>query len=270
MFRFRSPVSAMPSPFPGMDPYLEHPDVWPGVHARLIHDTAQTLLAQLRPRGYYADIGERVWLTVPRRSVYPDVTVARTVRPGPTFGGTAVAQPDEPLHIARSPVEVRQPFIDIYDRNSHRIVTGIEFVSPSNKRTRTGRRLYRRKQRETRDAGIHLVEIDLLRGGRHLLEVPAAVLEDVPRWDYLVNLARRGAVDYEVYPIRLRDRLPRIRVPLRPNDEDALLDLQAMLELAYDTGPYPERVDYAQAPAPPLADDDAAWADELLKEKRLR
>ena len=39
----------MPIPFPGMNPYLEHPDLWPEVHQKLMAALAETLQTQLSP-----------------------------------------------------------------------------------------------------------------------------------------------------------------------------------------------------------------------------
>ncbi len=257
----------MPSPFPGMDPYLEHPEVWPGMHARLVAEAAALLQPRLRARGYYVDIGERIWLSQPQRPIYPDLTVARQPPPRRAHGTVAVAEPDEPVRIARAEVQVREPYLVVYRAEGARVVTGIEVLSPANKLDRKGRALYAQKQAETREAGVHLVEIDLLRDGPRVVEFPDALLEGLPRHDYLVNVARRGGGDYEIYPIRIRDRLPRVRVPLAAGDEDEVLDLQAAVQRAYDQGPYPERLDYGRPPAPPLAEDDAAWAAELLRSR---
>jgi hypothetical protein len=254
----------MPSPFPGMDPYLEHPEVWPGVHARLVSESAALLQPRLRARGYYVDISERIWLAQPQRPIYPDLTVARHPPPRPARQPVAVAEPDEPIRIARNEVQVREPYLVIYRVEGAEVVTGIEVLSPTNKLDRQGRMLYQQKQAETREAGVHLLEIDLLREGPRVVEFPDVLLEELPRHDYLVNVGRRGGEDYEIYPIRIRDRLPRIRVPLKTGDDDEVLDLQGALNRAYDLGPYPERLDYARPPRPPLAEDDAAWAAELL------
>jgi len=260
----------MPSPFPGMDPYLEHAEIWPGVHARLVAESGALLQPKLRARGYYVDIGERIWLTQPHRPIYPDLTVVRQRAPSEAEGNVAVAAPDEPVRVAKSEVEVRETYLVIYRARDAEIVTGIEVVSPTNKLDRKGRALYEQKQAETRKAGVHLVEIDLLRDGPRVVEFPDLLLDTLPRHDYVVNVARRGGPDYEIYPIRIRDRLPRIRIPLKTGDEDETLDLQAALDRTYELGPYPERLDYTRPPTPPLAEDDAVWAHELLQSKGLR
>lgn len=254
----------MSNPFPGMNPWLEDSAQWSGFHHLLITATTEELQPQLQPRGYYALPGERIWLTQPGRPIYPDVTVSQ-VRSGGDGSAQALVEVDEPVRIAAADVEICEPFIEVYDAAGHRLVTGIEYISPSNKSDAEGRRLYRQKQAETRTAGIHLVEVDLIRRGPHILEVPESSLERLERWDYLVNLARRTSNMYDVYPIRLRDRLPRIRVPLKEGDEDAVLDIQAAFDRAWRMGPYSLRLDYSSGPSTPLAEDDARWAHDLVQ-----
>lgn len=259
----------MPSPFPGMDPWLEAPSEWQGMHFLLASATTAFLQPQLKQRGYYAYPGERVWLTEPDRPVYPDVAVLNKSKRADE-GQVAVLDVDEPVHIRQADIESREPYIEIYDSRGHRLITGIEFVSPSNKSDSRGRELYQRKQAELRDAGVHLVEIDLIRRGPHILDVPQVALENLARWDYLVNLCRRRSDDHEVYPIRIRNPLPRIRIPLKNDESDVALDLQAAFNRAWEEGPFLERIDYNTNPPTPLAEDDADWADELLRECGLR
>jgi hypothetical protein len=255
-----------------MDPWLESTAIWHGFHEKLIVKTCEVLQPELRSRGYYVDIGERVWLTVPGRGIFPDDVILHAPRQAPTErGGESVATIDEPVRVTRSQVEVREGYIEIYDGLRHEIVTGLEFLSPTNKRNQKGRKLYRRKQIELRSANVHLVEIDFLRRGPHVLDIPQDVVEAFRPWHYLAHIVRRGSDKYEFYPIKLRARLPRIRIPLKVGDDDAVLDLQDVFNRSYEIGPYPERLDYSQPPPPPeLNPDDAAWADEILKSKGLR
>jgi hypothetical protein len=181
-----------------------------------------------------------------------------------------VAEPDEPIRITQSVSEIHEGYIDVHRGESHELVTSIEYLSPTNKSDRKGRKLYRQKQRDLRRKRVHLVEIDLLRSGRHVLDVPAGVVEDLRPWTYLVNLVRRGGRHYEIYPIPLRDRLPRIRIPLKPDDDDATLDLQDVFQQPYAINPVLERVDYTRDPNPPLDPEDAAWADQILRDKGFR
>lgn len=262
----------MPSPFPGMDPWLEAPDVWPGFHDLAISKTVEVLQPILRPRGYYANPGERIWLGRAGQYARPDVMTLRTEKPARSSEDTnvAVVTPDEPIRVLRASVEVRETYVDIHRTHDHQLVTSIEFVSPTNKSTTKGRRLYLQKQRELRHAGISLIEIDLLRHGRFILDVPVSVAEGLKPWHYLVNLVRAGGDDFELYPIPLRNRLPRIRVPLASGDDDATLDLQDVVTRSYDIGPYPERLNYNQPPEPSLSPEDDAWADQILRNAGLR
>jgi Flp pilus assembly pilin Flp len=184
-------------------------------------------------------------------------------------GEVAVLEIDEPVRVKFFEVEIREVFLEIFDKEDLP-VTGIEFLSPTNKSGSKGRELYVQKQEELAEEGVHLVEVDLLRGGRHVLAVPEAVVAELKPWDYLVNLARRQSDTFEFYPVQLRQRLPRIRVPLKVGDDDAVLDLQEVANRAYDNGPYPERLAYDSDPVPPLNDEDAQWADEILRSKGLR
>jgi hypothetical protein len=248
-----------------MDPFLEDPRLWPGVHARLITAACDQLQPLLRPRGYFADIGERVWLTAVDRQVMPDVAVLQKPRRAqPATSAVATLEPDEPLILHATEVEMRETFIEVFDAQGHRLITSIEFVSPANKSNTEGRVLYLKKQDELAKAGVNLVEIDLLRDGPHVLRVPRSLIDAVKPWDYLVSVWRAPGADYEVYPTSLRERLPRIRVPLRTGDDDATLDLQAAFTHAYETGPYPDRVDYTSDPSPPLSNYDRAWASQIL------
>lgn len=262
----------MPSPFPGMDPWLESSTVWPGFHDKLIVRTVEVLQPQLRSRGHYVDIGERIWFAEAGRGILPDnVIVRHSESPAHRTAETNMLIVDEPVRVVRTTVEVREPYLEIYESQHHQVVTGVEFLSPANKRNSTGRRLYRQKQRELRRANAHLVEIDLLRRGRHVLDIPLEVAEAMRPWQYLVNIVRRGSDEYEFYPIKLRDRLPRIGIPLKTGEADVRLDLQDVFNRSYDIGPYPERLDYSAPPPPPdLNPDDAAWADEILRSKGLR
>src|SRR5687768_3395106 len=105
----------MASPFPGMDPYLENPGVWPGLHHRLINEAAAQLQEQLNSRGYYVEIGERVWLSAPQRSVYPDIVAVHVPASSGKESKAAALVADEPIRVKRSEFEVREPFLEIYD-----------------------------------------------------------------------------------------------------------------------------------------------------------
>lgn len=208
-----------------------------------------------------------MWIAESARLIYPDASILLPTRETVSGGSAAATVPDAPVRIAPHGDEQRLGFVEVRQTADRRLTTVLELLSPDNKVPRAGRELYQRKQSDLRDAGVHLVEIDLLRTGPHVLEIPEAYLSALDRWDYLVHIARRPARDYELYPIRLRQRLPRVAIPLREPDADEALDLQACLNAAYDVGPYDELIDYSQPPIPPLAPDDEAWRRELLADR---
>ncbi|MDB5352633.1 MAG: hypothetical protein JWN86_3880 [Planctomycetota bacterium] len=264
----------MPSPFPGMDPYLEHPRWFPGLHDRLIVVLSEFLQAKL-PAPYFAEIGRRLWVEVSRRAVEPDVQVRRANRPrDPVSGGgglaTAMRPRSRPIVVSVPHDERRETFVEIRLREDYgeRVVAAIEVLSPGNKVPgEQGRELYLRKQRELIDSATHLIEIDLLRAGQHTIAVPRdLVVESAGPFDYLVSIHRFDRLeDFEVYPILLDDRLPEVAFPLLPGDPDVLIDFQAVFDRCYDTGPYRSNVGYGEEPIiPPLSAEQAAWAAQVI------
>lgn len=264
----------MPSPFPGMDPYLEAH--WRDVHASLviyIRDALQdSLPAELRAR-----VEERVVLETPEGlggGLFPDVRVIefRTrQRKGPTAGAEA-EEVAESLVVETDREPMTEGFIQVIDIGSgNRVVTVLEVLSPSNKTPGEGMEQYRRKQRELLRSDTNLVEIDLLRGGKHVLAVPLESIPPGQRTPYMV-CARRAWLPgkAEIYPIPLSRRLPNLKVPLREADAEVAVDLQALLELCYRRGRYEGDLNYAVDPEPPLTGRDAEWADDLLRGLGLR
>jgi Protein of unknown function (DUF4058) len=270
----------MPSPFPGMDPFLESPDWFPCFHDSLIFGILESLQMRL-PEPYYAQSTQRVWLELSHRSVEPDVNV---VHPGrrtgawPTGnGGVAVADEvelAEPVLISVETIEhdpFEEPFIEIRRRQGAdvRLVATIEVLSPANKTLGSpGREKYVAKQGETLARQAHLIEIDLLRGGAHTTAVPCDIaIEKAGPFDYHVCVHRfERPSDFFVYPIRLEDRLPGIAIPLLPGDPDVALSLQAVFERAYNAGPYRRALGYREETVmPPLSAEQLAWVRERLK-----
>jgi hypothetical protein len=262
-----------------MDPFLEHADHFPGFHDRLTTYLSEALQPRL-PEPYYVDIGERVWVEVSRRHVEPDVNVLRPRgelgRPEKvTRAAVAAESGTVPVEILVPHDECREPFLQIFlgPANRERLVTTVEILSLTNKTPgEHGRKLYRRKQREMLDSKVHLVEIDLLRGGTHTTAVPRDRLRHTaPGIAYHACIHRFDEFEkFFVYPVALRQRLPEICIPLLPGDGEVAVDLQALMDRCYDTGPYRRRLCYADAPLmPPLNPDDLAWARQILREKGL-
>jgi hypothetical protein len=256
-----------------MDPFLEHPDVFPGLHDRLIAYLSEFLQVSL-PAPYYADIGRRAWIEVSQRYIGPDAEVPRR-HSDPEIGGSgnvAVAAPanTEPVVIRVPHDEHREPFVEIYvgRGTDRRLVTSIEVLSLTNKtKGQQGRDLYLRKQREILNSKVNLVEVDLLRLGEHTTAVPIQLLvAKVDGFDYHVCVHRFDNLeDYFVYPIQLTWRLPVIAIPLLPDDHPVVLDLQAVFDRAYDAGPYKKEIRYDEdIPEPPLPEVLVPWAEKLL------
>jgi hypothetical protein len=260
----------MPSPFPGMDPYLEDTALWPGVHDRLIVYSGDALQPLLMPR-YYVEIGERVYLEDPREVLYPDATIHRRPRVPVVPGATTALLPDEPTVFAVEPRQ-RETFLEIRAAGSHEVVTIIELISPANKHASGhGRQEYRAKQDEVFGSSTNLAEIDLLRRGASVVVAPPGELLTLPRFDYVACVSRAADRRFvEVYAVSLRQRLPRVAVPLRDPDPDVVLDLPSIFDRCYDNGAYAARVDYDQPPPDPFRTDDDPWADTLLRQAGLR
>ena len=258
----------MASPFPGMDPYLEAH--WRDIHARLIIYACDALQSVL-PRALRARVEESVLLETPTgpgdHPLLPDVRVVeytskRGLETQPE-AGTAVATP---LLVDVEPETATETYLEIIDRESgNRVVTVIEFLSPSNKSPGPNRQQYLRKQREVCSSDANLVEIDLNRFGVHTLAFPLVHLKPQGRTVYMAcvrRTTRRGMA--EVYPMPLWDRLPIVNVPLRPEDKDVPLDLQALVGQCYRNGAYEGTLNYSVAPDPPLYGADKEWADAWL------
>ena len=264
----------MPSPFPGMDPYLENPGLWPDVHHRFISIASDLIADRVLPK-YYVCIEERVYISDendPGRSVIiPDVRIsAASEWEGRPFvpredGEVEVAEPIVVTTLIED--EIHEARVEIVDRESREVVTVMEFLSPTNKVLgSSGRASFEDKRKEVMRTPSHYVEIDLLSGG-----VGIRTREILPPCEYLVHISRKGKrPKATAWPIRLSQHLPVIPIPLRKEDPDTSLDLQALLTTAYGRAHYDLRLHYTCDPVPPLTPEWAQWADTLLKHKGLR
>ena len=227
----------MPSPFPGMDPFLEDEHLWPGFHHHLVTCLYQVLLPGLVDR-YRARVGQRQYTT------------------------------EQPLFTSVVREEHHEEYIEVRQRGDGRLVTLVDMVSPSNKVTEAGRRAYLHKRRDCRAAGANLVEIDLVLQGQPLLDYSR---EGLPDWDYAVTVTRADRPDrFEVYTATLQKRLPRFRLPLAGDDRDQVVDLHTTFVRAYDQGGFAAQIDYQRAPSTALGSDDLKWLDNLLRQQKLR
>lgn len=269
----------MPSPFPGMDPYLED-YLWPDFHQRLATEISRVLAPQLRPR-YVARLAVQVIQDKQPGAeigiMYPDVEILQRqqpVRPLPprVLGGeTATSATTKTISPALAfpllDFEVRLVNVEVRDSATNQLVTSIEILPPVNKRGKELRE-YRRKRERLEAANVHLLEVDLLRRGRRpVLTSRIAQLEKLAKVHYLISLLRGGAHSLEVWAMQVTEPLPTVAVALRHPDPDIALDLGACLTTVYDEAMYDLSIDYTQKPPLPALDEQTQhWIDALLRD----
>jgi hypothetical protein len=254
----------MSSPFPGMDPYLEGQQ-WRDFHASMIFVIREVLTPRVTPR-YVVKIEESVYLQQePDESEayrYPDLSILEgdagaPPRPAPA-AATAVAIPPMVRTVPRAP-SFRQRYLEIEERSTRQVITVIEVLSPKNKTDGYPSNLAKRA--EIFANPIHLVELDLLRGGRRLPTV-----EPLAPADYYAFVIRHERLpESDVYGWPLRHALPIIPVPLKEGDPDVLLDLQAVFDTIYDRAGYRYSLDYHAPIVPPLNEADNTWVKPALE-----
>ena len=249
----------MPSPFPGMDLYLESPPFWGVLHGSMV----SVMLAELKkriPKGYTVWSDIYIWLHEPdaeTRMIKPDVFA---VSDGGAHGGTGIAALSAPATSILPAIRREgNKYLKIKEEDTDRIITVIEVLSPSNK-IGEDREAYLAKRAEYLATGTNLVEIDLLRDGERMpMGAPPP-----PVADYYVLICR--AADFPrtgIWPFTVRDSLPDISIPLKPEDGFVTLPLQACFNLAYDQGPYDQAVNYRLPPRVALREPDSTWALEV-------
>jgi hypothetical protein len=266
----------MQSPFPGMDPFLEDSDIWSDFHHALAEELRTQLVPLIGPK-YYAGVEARTVLQeieiggAPRRwqghEMRPDVGVVEPF--GSVFEPTLAGAPA--VAIVPAPVKRFAPDADatksrvvrIYETDTGELVTSIELLSPYNKRPREGLEQYRIKRANLLSAQVHLVEVDLLRGGtRPATEVNYPPLDA----DYILLVNRTGARRIsEIWPVALNEPLPVIPVPLLEPDPDVPLDVNGAIHAVYRRARYDWRIRYDRpVPPPELRPAMVEWVKELL------
>lgn len=252
----------MTTPFPGMDPYLEHPALWPDVHNALIAAIRDLIAPSLRPR-YFVRLEERVYADEPDELVFvgrPDLSVV--AKPGtrdrePT-GGVATV---EAMTVTVPGDRVRETYLEVHAVGSGDVVTVLELLSPGNKRLGEGRRTYEEKRLRILGTRTSLVEVDLLRAGD-----PMAFYGATRSSDYRILVSRgerRPRADLFVFGVR--DAIPKFALPLRRGDEEPAVDIGKVLHDLYDRACYDLSIDYRAEPIPPLREEDRPWARGILK-----
>jgi Protein of unknown function (DUF4058) len=264
----------MPSPFPGMDPYLEDPDHSPDLHTRLINGIGDALSPLIRPR-YVARLETRTYFPDPDDPAVtlfiPDVRLEFTRRrASKSAGNVAVLTPPitKPIEtITMLDGEFRESRVEIVEVSNRQVVAVIELLSPSNKvGNSASQRSFHAKRQEIMNSPAHWVEIDLLRGNTSL---DPLVMNRFQPHDYYMHVSNadmrpRGSV----WLVQLQDRLPTIGIPLRKPDADVGLDLQSVLNTAYERAAYDLTVNYTKPPVPPLTKPQAKWAKKLTANRK--
>jgi hypothetical protein len=212
----------MPSPFPGMNPYFEQPDVWRGFRTDFLVELRRAINRVVRPK-YRAYLEESVYIDDQATGAFAVADVAVSRRPGRPRGRSAGAA------VAAAPVTATLPdwvqrthrWLTIRDSQDRTVVTVVGLLSPSNKSGGDDGARYRAKRRKVLRSAANLVEIDLLRGGRRM------PLDQLPECDYCVVVSRRpDRPRVGLWPVGLREPLPAVPIPLRPGDPEPTVELK--------------------------------------------
>jgi hypothetical protein len=247
-----------------MDPWLEHPAIWPDVHNRLITAIADDLAPRLAPK-YYVGVEQRVYATAGELIFVgrPDLTVGRpgavevAFEPADAAGDAAVGVLDVEVSIDEA---LEEWFLEIRDVQTGTLVTALEILSPANKLHAKGREVYLEKRAEVLRARTNFVEIDLLRAGEPMPLRRRPVLTP-----YRVLVSRRATRPRaKLFVFNVRQPIPPIPIPLLPGDVEPELDLGAILHALYDRARFDLRLDYGKPPIPPLGEGDAEWARTIV------
>jgi Protein of unknown function (DUF4058) len=253
--------------FPGMDPFLEDPALWPDFHSTFLNYWREAL-ADVLPAEYEASLGERVYLVEQdpdtRKLIYPDVALSQSnPEAAPSRSPDAVAT-IEPVTIPLTIVGgARATYIEILHRPDRTLVAVLEMLSPANKQ-HPGRIEYLAKRNALLQQDVHLVELDLLVGGRRLpFEKP------LPAGDYCYFLSRSDQrPDCQVYAWNLPHALPSLPVPLRAPSNDIVIDYDAVFATAFGRGRFGRSISYALPCPAPLTEASRSWVEEMVRQPR--
>ena len=243
--------------FPGMNPYLENPALWPEVHSWLIVELARSLNPRLVPK-YRAAVEKRVYSDAILVGI-PDASVFE-VRPDVESSVRATQVIPKPVRVTVPQIEERtERYLEIREVKTGRVITAIELLSPTNKRGGEGRQKYLTKRQKVLNSTTHLVEIDLLRSG-DLMPMTATISSD-----YRILVSRANLrPEAELYPFNLREPIPAFSLPLLPQEREPIVNLAEILDRAYSEAALDLTIDYSQLPIPPLKDSDREWMRSLM------
>lgn len=261
----------MPSPLPGMDPYVECQE-WEDFHTRLHTALSDALSPKLEP-DYVIRVERRVYVELPSHgseaAEWRRIDAAILLAESPPFDGdngpeTTASETTTTVCELPMPEERRETYLVIRERETLEVVTVIETLSPANKRLGDGRREYLEKRDSVLQSRANLVELDLLRGGHRL-----PMVTPLPRGDYYAIVSRRPKrPQADVLAWTLRDPLPSIPIPLRGKDPDVFVELQPLFEGIYRRARYDLTLNYAASIVPPFTDEEQAWVASCLESRK--
>jgi hypothetical protein len=250
------------SPFPGMDPYLEHPRLWQDVHNRLIAALADAITLLVAPR-YYVGLERHTYLIKLDEDIplgKPDIAIIgphTSQKPLDTNLSPSVAVLEVDVPISD---EVGVNYLEVREVETETLVTLLEILSPVNKVSRKGRQDYEEKRDQIFRTRTNLIEIDLLRSGE-----PMQIVGPTVESDYRI-LVSRGVKRprAQLYPFSVRHAIPAFPLPLLPADEEPTVELGEILHALYTRARFDLRLNYTKPPVPPLRDEDGVWAQNLI------
>jgi hypothetical protein len=261
----------MRSPFPGMNPYLEHPALWSSFHLRLIGAVLSSLDSAL-PSRYYTEVKTQTYQVlegseedeegqwVRNRSAHLPAHASRA--PDEESNMMTVTLPKCPQSVILPiMITLKERHLEVRELGSEAVITIVKVLTPRNKRQGRGRMVYERQRERILSGLSHLVEIDLLRR-----DLPMPMLGTIGSTDYRILVSRAQCrPQADLYRFDLSEPIPSFPLPLKPEDAELIIDLQSIVEELFDRARYAQRIDYCQpVPSPLLTSIQQAWVDELL------
>jgi len=268
-------VMPMSSPFPGMNPYLENPDLWSEVHHRLITAIADDISSHLSEK-YRVAIEKRTYRLDSEDSLLigiPDVAILaakpQIQKSDLSAGNTATITLSENKSVTVTvplPLEIKEGYLEIREVYTGRVITAIEVLSPTNKLTKDGRSSYLKKREQLLGSDTNLVEIDLIRSGEIM-----PIIANIPNTDYRILIIRSHCLpSAQLFAFTVRDSIPDFPIPLQKGEAEIEVNLQNLLLGIYQRARFDLTLNYNQKPVPDLLEKDKEWMDILLREKGRR
>ncbi|HEY9804503.1 MAG TPA: DUF4058 family protein [Leptolyngbyaceae cyanobacterium] len=265
----------MTSPFSGMNPYLENPDLWSEVHHRLITAIADDISSHLSEK-YRVAIAKRTYRLNSEDSLLigiPDVAIL-AIKPQVensdlSASNTATITLSENKSVTVTvplPLEIKEGYLEIREVSTGRVITVIEVLSPTNKLTKEGRSSYLKKREQLLESDTNLLEIDLIRSGEIM-----PIIANIPNTDYRILIIRSHCLpSAQLFAFTVRDSIPSFPIPLQKGEAEIEVNLQDILLGIYQRARFDLTLNYHQNPVPDLLEKDREWMDILLREKGKR